>query len=116
MPKFNVPRCMSTQHPDNVNSPFFSDSEVLAGEGVGASILDRVPLVMIGRHGTAACFAAALEPIPAGQSPTITSVKQDVSSDHVRITVQKGNRVDQVTLSAAGKVTVVSDGKEILAK
>jgi phosphoenolpyruvate carboxylase len=25
-------RCMSTQHPDNVSSPFFSDSEVLAGE------------------------------------------------------------------------------------
>jgi len=32
MPKLSVPRCMSTQHPDNVNSPFFSDSEVLAGE------------------------------------------------------------------------------------
>jgi len=28
----NVSRCMSTQHPDNVNSPFFSDSEILAGE------------------------------------------------------------------------------------
>jgi phosphoenolpyruvate carboxylase len=27
-----VPRCMSTQHPDNVNSPFFSDSEIIAGE------------------------------------------------------------------------------------
>src|SRR3989344_2280613 len=27
-----VSRCMSTQHPDNVNSPFFSDSEILAGE------------------------------------------------------------------------------------
>jgi phosphoenolpyruvate carboxylase len=27
-----VPRCMSTQHPDNVSTPFFSDSDVLAGE------------------------------------------------------------------------------------
>ncbi|MFH2106472.1 MAG: phosphoenolpyruvate carboxylase [Candidatus Micrarchaeota archaeon] len=27
-----VSRCMSTQHPDNINTPFFSDSEVLAGE------------------------------------------------------------------------------------
>lgn len=27
-----VPRCMSTQHPDNVTTPFFSDSDVLAGE------------------------------------------------------------------------------------
>ncbi|MEM4633553.1 MAG: phosphoenolpyruvate carboxylase [Candidatus Anstonellaceae archaeon] len=32
MERRKVPRCMSTQHPDNVNSPFFSDSEVLAGE------------------------------------------------------------------------------------
>ncbi|VVB58744.1 Phosphoenolpyruvate carboxylase [Candidatus Anstonella stagnisolia] len=28
----NPPRCMSTQHPDNVNTPFFSEGEVLAGE------------------------------------------------------------------------------------
>lgn len=28
-----VPKCMSTQHPDNVTSPFFSDSDILAGEG-----------------------------------------------------------------------------------
>ncbi|MBD3209975.1 phosphoenolpyruvate carboxylase [Candidatus Micrarchaeota archaeon] len=27
-----IPRCMSTQHPDNVATPFFSDSEVLARE------------------------------------------------------------------------------------
>ncbi|MEW6748257.1 MAG: phosphoenolpyruvate carboxylase [Candidatus Micrarchaeota archaeon] len=27
----NVPRCMSTQHPDNVATPFFSDSDILAG-------------------------------------------------------------------------------------
>jgi len=32
MEKNAVSRCMSTQHPDNVNSPFFSDSEILAGE------------------------------------------------------------------------------------
>ncbi|MCI0503545.1 phosphoenolpyruvate carboxylase [Candidatus Micrarchaeota archaeon] len=28
----DVPRCMSTQHPDNVATPFFSDSDILAGE------------------------------------------------------------------------------------
>ncbi len=27
-----VSRCMSTQHPDNINIPFFSDGEVLAGD------------------------------------------------------------------------------------
>ena len=28
----NIPRCMSTQHPDNVHSPFFATSSVLGGE------------------------------------------------------------------------------------
>ena len=32
MAKHNVSRTMSTQHPDNVNNPFFSDSAELAGE------------------------------------------------------------------------------------
>lgn len=27
-----IPRCMSTQHPDNVTTPFFSNSDVLSGE------------------------------------------------------------------------------------
>ena len=32
MPKHNVSRTMSTQHPDNVTNPFFSDSAELGGE------------------------------------------------------------------------------------
>ncbi len=32
MPEHNVSRTMSTQHPDNVNNPFFSDNAELAGE------------------------------------------------------------------------------------
>ena len=32
MPEFNVSRTMSTQHPDNVNNPFFSDHQELSGE------------------------------------------------------------------------------------
>ncbi|MBI3027750.1 phosphoenolpyruvate carboxylase [Candidatus Woesearchaeota archaeon] len=32
MPNYNVSRAMSTQHPDNVNHPFFSDSRELSGE------------------------------------------------------------------------------------
>ncbi|MHA1329196.1 MAG: phosphoenolpyruvate carboxylase [Promethearchaeota archaeon] len=27
-----VPRCMSTQHPDNVNLPFFVDNSIIEGE------------------------------------------------------------------------------------
>lgn len=92
------------------------DSQVLTGDGVGASILDRVPLVMIGRRGSTACFAATLEPLPAGQTPTVTAVKQEVSTDRICVTVQKGSRLDRVVLTAAGQVTVESDGKVVLTK
>ncbi|MBN1802787.1 MAG: phosphoenolpyruvate carboxylase [Candidatus Lokiarchaeota archaeon] len=30
--KLKIPRCMSTQHPDNVNTPFFSESSEIGGE------------------------------------------------------------------------------------
>lgn len=36
-----VPRCMSTQHPDNATVPFFAASSVLAGEDLRLTL--RVP-------------------------------------------------------------------------
>ena len=32
MPEYNVPRTMSTQHPDNVTTPFFADNTELGGD------------------------------------------------------------------------------------
>ena len=32
MTKIKIPKCMSTQHPDNVNSPFFAENTELGGE------------------------------------------------------------------------------------
>jgi len=32
MTKIKIPKCMSTQHPDNVNSPFFAENSELGGE------------------------------------------------------------------------------------
>ncbi len=32
MAKRKIPRCMSTQHPDNATTPFFSSSQVMGGE------------------------------------------------------------------------------------
>ena len=30
--KRNIPRCVSTQHPDNVSSPFFTKNSIIGGE------------------------------------------------------------------------------------
>ncbi len=32
MTKYNISRCMSTQHPDNVSAPFFADNTVIGGD------------------------------------------------------------------------------------
>ncbi|OED36979.1 phosphoenolpyruvate carboxylase [PVC group bacterium (ex Bugula neritina AB1)] len=32
MNKFSIPKCMSTQHPDNVSAPFFTPTSVLGGQ------------------------------------------------------------------------------------
>ncbi len=32
MTKYNIARCMSTQHPDNVSAPFFADNSVIGGD------------------------------------------------------------------------------------
>ena len=45
MPKHNVSRAMSTQHPDNVNHPFFSDNAELAGEDEIKEVIDKVRAV-----------------------------------------------------------------------
>lgn len=84
-------------------------TSVIVGDGVGQSVLDRVPLVMLGRRATSVCFAAVLEPVPEGRTPTVTAVFQDTSDDQTRITVRRGDCEDRVTLAADGTVSVASD-------
>jgi len=86
-------------------------TSVIVGDGVGQSVLDRVPLVMLGRRAVSTCFAAVLEPVPEGRKPTVTAVFQDTSDDQIRITVRRADCEDRVTLDADGKVTVVVDEK-----
>lgn len=44
-------------------------SEILTGTGVGESVLDRVPLIFVTRQGTAARFAAVIDPA-GGDAPS----------------------------------------------
>jgi len=89
-------------------------TDVLAGDGVGASVVDRVPMVAIGRQGAQADFAAVLEPVRAGAKPTVSDVRLERTAAGATVTVQAGGAPTVITLTAAGRLTVVREGKTML--
>ena len=87
---------------------------VLTGDGVGASVLDRVPMTMITRHGRRADFAAVIEAVPAKDKPLVTDVSLEREGGTASVTVRHGDAADTVVLTADGALTVTSAGKTVL--
>lgn len=85
-------------------------SEVLVGDGPCASILDRVPMIMVTREGSSATFAAVIEPVRAGHKPAVTAVE---AADG-KITLRLGDASDTITLSPSNELVVTSKGKVVL--
>ncbi len=81
-------------------------TEVRTGDGVGASILDRVPLAMVTRHGQGTQFAAVLEPVAKGQQPKVDSVSLEAAEGTARISIRQGEKTTLITLDAEGRVAV----------
>jgi hypothetical protein len=88
-------------------------TEVRTGDGVGESLLDRVGLVRVTRHGKQAQFAAVLEPVKA-RGPYIASIRSEPAKDGVRLTVRQADAVDNVTLTSSGEVTISAQGEIVL--
>jgi hypothetical protein len=80
---------------------------VTTGAGVGGSVNDRVPMLMVGAEGREACFAAVLEPVPAGGRPQVTDVRLAAAGEGITITMKSGPRTDSVTIPADGHVSVI---------
>ncbi len=83
---------------------------VVLGDGVGASVTDRVPLAMIGRHGRDVYYAAVLEPVPAGARPTVTGIRSIQEDDSFVVVVERGPSEDRIQLNADGELTVSAGG------
>ncbi len=83
------------------------NTRVTIGDGVGASVTDRVPMTMIGREGRDVCFAAVLEPVPTAGKPQVTGVRLAQAEETSVVTVEIGGRTDQISIFPAGKVSVV---------
>jgi len=90
-------------------------STVVTGDGVGASILDRVPMVMVTRQGAEATFLAVLEPVRTGQPPAVTEVAMSLADRAPRLQVKRTDGTDVITFIGAQAVKIESNGKTVLA-
>ncbi|MCG2660845.1 MAG: heparinase II/III family protein [Kiritimatiellae bacterium] len=65
---------------------------VLTGDGPFRSVQDRVPLLRVSRRGSAAQFAAVLEPVSEGQTANVTGVTMASGNEgyRIRITLADG--------------------------
>jgi hypothetical protein len=69
-------------------------TSVTTGDGVGASVGDRVPMVMIGRNGRDLYFAAVLEPVRTGDTARVTGLRLTETADAQTIVVELDGRTD----------------------
>jgi hypothetical protein len=79
---------------------------VTAGDGVGGSVDDRVPMVMIGRDGQEVLFAAVLEPVRLGGRPQVSDVHLAGAEQGLTIALESGTRAEQVTILPDNRVSV----------
>jgi hypothetical protein len=90
------------------------DTAVLTGDGVGASVLDRVPLAMVTRRGRDADFAAVLEPVRRESPPAVDDVTLERRADGVSVTVRRGDVRDIISWGDGEALTVASGGETVL--
>lgn len=90
-------------------------TEIVTGTGPGASILDRIPLVMFARSGEEACFAASIEPVRTGEEASIRRVGHTMEGEVHVIVVERRGKTETVLLSPDGTFEVLSNGRRVLA-
>jgi len=87
---------------------------ILLGDGPCASVMDRVPLVMLTRRGKTAQFACAIEPVAEGAEPTVTAVETREVAEGTRITIRRGSETDTITIADDNTFTVRTGDKVVL--
>lgn len=79
---------------------------VLIADGPGPSVLERVPMTMFTREGTAATFAVVLDPVKAGDTPFVQSVRVSRRGAELDVVVATVAGTDRFTLGPDHTVTV----------
>ena len=84
-------------------------TELLTGDGVGASVVDRIPLVRVTRRGPSARFAAVLEPTSTDTSPTVRSVSWKETAGGLRIEVIRDGASETIAVDRDWNVTPLQE-------
>ena len=72
-----------------------SESEVLTGTGVGGSVLDRVPVLMVSRKGPSARFAAVFDPAKGDAPSEVVDVTVEDLSSGILVGVKLADGVSE---------------------
>ncbi len=77
------------------------DTTVTIGDGVGGSVMERIPLALATRHGSQVQFAAAIVPHLASEASAVTAISLHPAPDgSYTIRIERGESVDLLTLDA----------------
>jgi len=87
---------------------------VRIGDGVGASVLDRVPMMMVSRRGRRVRFVSIIEPVADGEKAAVSGVALESTAAGIRIAIRNGRRTDGVQLTADNQLTVTSGEATVL--
>ncbi len=99
------------QTPDNSSS---GDTTITIADGVGASVVERIPLALVTRHGNTTQFAAVIAPTTAQLPAPVSAVHLHVQDGSYRIHIARGEATDVVTLGPLGNTSLEIDGQEIV--
>ncbi len=88
-------------------------TEIRTGDGVGASVVDRVPMMIVTRRGQQVTFAAAIEPLTRDAKGKVKSVAVKREGDGHVVTVTTDAGEDVYTISPAA-VTITRGDKTLL--
>jgi len=90
------------------------ESTVTVGNGVGASVTDRVPLAMVARSGRRVQFVAVLEPIAGQDRATVQDLRVSVEDPAMVITVDQGSHADRIRVTEGRELHVTRDDEPLL--
>ena len=90
------------------------ESTVTVGDGVGASVTDRVSLAMVARTGRRAQFVAVLEPVAGQDRATVQDLRVSVEDAAIVITVDQGSYADRIRITEGRELHVTRDDQPVL--
>ncbi len=86
---------------------------VTTGNGVGGSVVERIPLSILTRQGRSVQFAAVLVPVQEGAAFPVDGIELQSRKGTYQIRISRGQETDLITLDPQGNTHLEIDGQII---